>query len=805
MLKISMKTVATSLTAFVVLGGLSQITKSELAAADGVPLSVVVAIGGQSETTLRFSAPAVTPLDVAVLLDSTGSQSQQLQQVKSIVKTAVGVAVGVDTFVAVAASGDVPVFPFGTASDKAYRLVQQSSADAAVFQSAMQNLGAVEGGGDSSEGQLPAIVHLLTGSDLGTAPVAEAGAPQTVVWRPEARRVLIVSSDGSPHVSTDQWCNEAGVCIGYPGPTTDEVQAALDAQGVSLVAITRGNAGVLPALAEATKGQTLQLGPLDSQAGFSSPVAVPPVPSVSGVPTSSIGDAEVSSSTETEPTVPTTPSEQIVSASSIETITSAILATPVAIRPRLGNCEGVSMEFQPAMARVKLGESADFTVTANADASTSASKRECIVSLGNGTEVTLSVTVALPCPDPSISTAISTATTLVAAPSSTLAEVQSVPNIPASTVPLATDPPNTTQAPTVTVGATGDSTTTTPATEPTTSTTSVPSSPGVVVVPESTTSSPPAELTTPTTGIPSTSVSVAPPDLTSATTTQATTAVPTSVAPTTVSSSLVEATEIVAQPSPNDAAPSSTTAVATESASTVPSTTVAASDVQSSVAPSSAPSSTVVPATAVTSSEPPISAPPTVPPISEVPTSVATTTVIASSVPSTVVGETVSTLPPETSTTSATATTTTQPVQECALLNSVTSTTGNEPSTSSVQVTSTTSEPTATTQPAGLASSSTTTSTVLPVECATVPAPESNTAGLTSSPEPAALLTDRQAGSGAPAVTTTIQEPVAETTTVATVATSVPESVPTSTPAPCIPAEVVTTTVQQMTTTIAPV
>jgi hypothetical protein len=97
-------------------------------------------------------------------------------------------------------------------------------------------------------------------------------------------------------------------------------------------------------------------------------------------------------------------SAQTITDSSVEVLMRAILSTPAAIRPQLGNCEGVSVEFQPAMVRVKLGESADFTATATAEASIPVGKRQCTISLGNGADVPVSVTVAVPCPNPLAST-----------------------------------------------------------------------------------------------------------------------------------------------------------------------------------------------------------------------------------------------------------------------------------------------------------------------------------------------------------------------------------------------------------------
>jgi hypothetical protein len=706
MLKTSMKTVATTLTALVVLGGLSQITKSELAAADAVPLSLVVAIGGQSQTTMRLFAPAVAPLDIALLLDATGSQSQQLQQVKSIVETAVEAVSGIDTFVAVAASGDVPVFPFGVANDRAYRLVQQSSADGAIVQTALQNLGASEGGGDNSEGQLPAIMHLLTGSDLAAEPVEEAGGPQNVDLRSKARHVLVVSSDAAPHVSTDQWCGTVGVCVGYPGPTTNEVQEALDSRGVSLVVLARGEAGALASLAATTDGQTVNVAPLDPQ--VLGPLPEDPTSSVpaSSVPASPEAPDEsgVSTSAPTASTTSTSIGAQTNSVSTTDSLISAILATPAAIRPRIGNCEGVTVEFQPAMARVKLGESAEFTATATAAATIPASRRLCTISLGMGVEETLAVTVATPCPDPLVSTSTSTSSsTLLGVLPSTTAEVtQSVPTIsPSSTVAPEGEPSSTTQVPS----------TLTPSTLP------------IAETEGATTSIPAPETTKLTPSIPSSTLLAAVSD-----TLESTTVVPTSV-PVTAgpqnesSSSTVVAAETVPSTTLSGVDQSTTTAPQSElSNSSVPSTTEGTVAVPSSVMPSTGLSSSVPPTSEAPSSVPSSSTPPSSEPSDATSTTTLPTVVEPSSTTISVLNSLVSstTAAEETSSSSSEpASTTTQAVEECAPLNLVASTT-------TINLVSTSTELVGNTQPIetiGTSPETTSTTSLVPGACDVVVVP----------------------------------------------------------------------------------
>jgi hypothetical protein len=647
----------------------------------------------------------VTPIDVAVLLDSTGSQSQHLREAKSIVKSAIGSLGGDGTFVAVAGSGDVPVFPFGVTNDRSYRLVQQSSSDIAAAQLVLDEFGAVEGGGDPSEGQLPAIMHLLTGTDLAGRSVPEAGGPQNVAFRQDARRVLVVSSDSPPHVATDTWCSEPGICTTYPGPSTEEVEAALDAQGVSLVSLARGDSGVLVSLSAATGGSTVAIADRVSAivtATSAAPGAVVDATPIISTPSDS---TPVSSSFDATATVL---SVQTIAGSPADQLAAAILATPTVLRPKLGVCEGVTVTFEPAMARVKLGETAEFTASATAETGITPNQKPCLISLGNGLEESLSVTVAMPCPDPSTTT--TTSPTVPEQSSTTLGASQSVPTIPTVPAgPIPEDPaPSSSSEPPTSVPAP-------PSTE--TSTTSPTSSSPNTVAPfvtvEQTTTQPPAVIVeTPTQSAPPVT------DTTTLYPTSIPNSVPETTSPATTPTTfdLESPPTVVSQTLPTEVSSSSTS----PSSSVAPSITSSSNSVTSTSLAAqveNGPLTTVV--------ESPVEIPATtstIPVESEVATGPSTTSSLpanssSSTAPTPAPSSSALVAPPKetvSSTIEEPTSTTTQVPQDCLPLMFTTSTLAAGITTSSTPSSTSTSQPTETTEPIAPERSSTTTTTAVP-------------------------------------------------------------------------------------------
>ncbi len=411
-----------------------------VAESDSAITALTVAVGGETRTSMRYAAPAVVASDIAVLVDSTGSQSSFMAATSSLVVGAMNRLADPDNRVAVAASGDVPVFPFGVATDTPYRLTSPLSADRATWSAALTGLAAVEGGGDEGEGQLPALVQLLTN------PVDDTPTDAPIEFASARRRVIVLTADHPPHLPADSWCR-AALCVPYPGPSIERVRQVLADAAITLIVVSDGEVGVLADLAAQSGGAVI---PIDG-----------PNPATA--------------------------------------LDQALAGTRVALSPVLSGCEGITVRPANGAVLARAGEQGTSDVVFAAATGLALGTQGCTIKLGT-LQHAVTVTAVAPCGEPTTTIAPATTSSSTTPSSTTPSSTAPASTTPSSTTTTAA-PATTTVEPstsTTTVSPTGDVTTTT--SDPGASTSTIPSGPAAAAGPISpTTTAAGAAATTATT------------------------------------------------------------------------------------------------------------------------------------------------------------------------------------------------------------------------------------------------------------------------------------------------------------------
>jgi hypothetical protein len=409
-----------------------------VADADSTATAVTVAVGGETRTTLHFAAPSSVASDIAVLLDSTGSQSSFMAATSALALGAIDRLADPDVRVAVAASGDVPTFPFGTSTDTPYRLALPMNADRATWSATLTGLAAVEGGGDEAEGQLGALVELLTN------PLTGEPKAQPVVFSPGRRHVVVLTADHPPHLSSDTWCR-AERCVAYPGPTKERVQQALADAAVTLIVVSDGDVGVLAELARTSGGVVVDVAATDSPS----------------------------------------------------TIDEVLRRTRVTVSPTISGCDGLSVRPAGGVVLATAGQEGAVEVVLSARTDLAIGSQTCTIAFGTRQHLVTVATVA-PCGTPTTTTAplSSVPTTTELTTTTTTADPSPTSTTPATTTteatattttePIGTGPTTTTDATATTttepIGTGPTTTTDAGATAPTTSTAAGPAAPTTVAV-----------------------------------------------------------------------------------------------------------------------------------------------------------------------------------------------------------------------------------------------------------------------------------------------------------------------------------
>jgi hypothetical protein len=470
------------------------------------PLEVAVAPGRSATVALSVtSSTKQSPLDLVFMMDTTGSESERFARSKAALLNTLN-SQNPSTAFGIAAAGDVPVFPFGTATDKPYRLVQGRTSDKQLLTDMLASVGPVEGGGDNAEGTFVAIDSLLT------------NPLEQFTFRGDARRVVIVTADGPPHVPTDMWCRTPSECVNYPGPSAETVQAKLAAADVTLVVLAHGEVGSLQQISQASGGLVI---------ATQKPIVT--------VPSTTIPPAVITNDVVAPPTMEPKTVEELTAE-----IQAALASETVAVRPQLADCFGATATFEPAVRRVVPGQPANFTMTVTAGADIAAGIRACSVGFLNGEQI-VNISVKPSC-EPSSSTTVDPSSILAVPTTTTAANPTSTVADPATTVAepttQAVGPSTTVVNPTTTIA---DPTTTTP--DPTTTV----AEPATTVLPTTTVADPTTTVAEPTTTLVITSSTVVGP---------ATTTVETALAGAEATTTVAEPTTTVVDPTPPSTIPS---------------------------------------------------------------------------------------------------------------------------------------------------------------------------------------------------------------------------------------------------------
>ena len=205
------------------------------------------------------TTPEIPPmLDFLLIVDLSGSYWNDLPVIRGlapdlfddIVASASDVQFGLASFV------DYPFIPWGYApsGDYAYQVEQDFTTDKDTWTGAVDDM-VTRNGYDTPESQYEALYQAATGAGRLLGQPGNLGdiAPDPLGWRAGATKVIAITTDAPFHEAGDgPFTIFPG---GYPGPTRDETVAALNAEGIIVIAIKAPGAGAqMDDIADATGG-----------------------------------------------------------------------------------------------------------------------------------------------------------------------------------------------------------------------------------------------------------------------------------------------------------------------------------------------------------------------------------------------------------------------------------------------------------------------------------------------------------------------------------------------------------------------
>lgn len=158
------------------------------------------------EDYVYYADVSSSPLDLAFVIDVTGSMEDDIDSVKASATDIVNLVATQfpDSRIGLATYRDHPVWPYGDPGDFPYRENLNFTADGSAAVAAIQAL-SVDGGADWDESVYSAVIGAMQNSALGG-------------WRTDAAKVIIQMGDAPPH--------DPEPVTGY---TFADVQAAYDA------------------------------------------------------------------------------------------------------------------------------------------------------------------------------------------------------------------------------------------------------------------------------------------------------------------------------------------------------------------------------------------------------------------------------------------------------------------------------------------------------------------------------------------------------------------------------------------------
>jgi len=190
--------------------------------------------------TVQVPAGGVYSIDLLFLTDVTSTYGSDIAALKAKAgELAAAVKEQIpDARFGLASFADFPIAPYGgwLEGDEAYMLHGQLRRDTDAFQSAADSLVLLYGG-DDAESQYEALYQAATGAGLDIDEDDEYATPgdippATPGWRENALRVIVISTDAAGHDSATE--------TDYPGKSRDEAIAALQEQGIIVIALYEG-------------------------------------------------------------------------------------------------------------------------------------------------------------------------------------------------------------------------------------------------------------------------------------------------------------------------------------------------------------------------------------------------------------------------------------------------------------------------------------------------------------------------------------------------------------------------------------
>ena len=183
-------------------------------------------------------------VDVAVVMDTTGSMAGSISNLKSNLTTRIFpalIAAIPSVGIAVVDHKDYPVSPFGSPGDFPVRIVQTVTTDVARAQAAVGYYLA-DGGSDGPEAQIPAMFHTLTGAPLrwhgGEVPAhaSAEGRWGGADFRPGSLPIVVEITDVDWH---DAASSPYDGNVTSP-PTLVELEDAFNKAGAKFIDVTNG-------------------------------------------------------------------------------------------------------------------------------------------------------------------------------------------------------------------------------------------------------------------------------------------------------------------------------------------------------------------------------------------------------------------------------------------------------------------------------------------------------------------------------------------------------------------------------------
>jgi hypothetical protein len=205
-------------------------------------LDVTLAAGQSARVPYRLLVPRTpTPVDVMFLIDSTGSYQAVIDGLRQAIARLVNAlnGAGLNVRFGIGNFEDYPP-PYGSAtpSNVPYNLGRRIGPADAELVAAIQGIVAHDGTSDGGQDAYTAVYQAVTGAGekIGGKQVIDAGLGAG--FRPDATKLVMVSTDTEPHQRGQKVTGYDGTkTYIHPGPTYEQVVAALVSQGVRSIGI----------------------------------------------------------------------------------------------------------------------------------------------------------------------------------------------------------------------------------------------------------------------------------------------------------------------------------------------------------------------------------------------------------------------------------------------------------------------------------------------------------------------------------------------------------------------------------------